>query len=281
MINSGTGTTTFSRVSVFPSAGLPFRYALKIAKVSGATSGDYFLQRIENVQNTQGQVTYSLYAYANASTTLTVYARQNFGSGGSPSGDVDTTVGTITIPSGSTLNRYSVTATLPTIAGKTIGTSTDGYVEFFVNIANSNNSETVVTGVQVEEGSVATPFQRNGANLQAELAACQRYFYSATTSDLNSGIGYAASAVYFSMKFPVEMRATPIYSGNSGSAVISDNYVANFSTGTATIQGDIQLDNRSIRFGLGGFSGLTTARMYVGLPLSMGGSWRASFSAEL
>jgi hypothetical protein len=71
---------------------------------------------------------------------------------------------------------------------------------------------TKVTGVQLEVGTVATPFEHRSYG--QELALCQRYFYKKVAGDIrmfssNDGTPYRQSYFYF----PVEMRATPSASG--------------------------------------------------------------------
>jgi hypothetical protein len=63
-----------------------------------------------------------------------------------------------------------------------------------------------ITGVQLEVGDTATPFENRGFG--QELALCQRYYHVA-----GSGVGGMtnSNAGYFSLNYlyPVEMRATP------------------------------------------------------------------------
>ena len=71
-----------------------------------------------------------------------------------------------------------------------------------------------VTGAMLELGSVATPFHRNASSIEAELAACQRYYAKMTTSEagvgLFSGFAYSTTSALVTLQLPVAMRATPV-----------------------------------------------------------------------
>ena len=76
-----------------------------------------------------------------------------------------------------------------------------------VSVVGTLNATFYVTGVQLEPGSVATPFERRP--ISEVLAQCQRYFYSATNG---YGGAYATGAGAFrtgTVSFPTQMRATP------------------------------------------------------------------------
>ena len=61
-----------------------------------------------------------------------------------------------------------------------------------------------ITGVQMEIGSTATDFEHRSYG--TELALCQRYYF---TVPRTYGIASSATAMFTSVAFPVEMRATP------------------------------------------------------------------------
>ena len=118
-----------------------------------------------------------------------------------------------------------------------------------------------MTGVQVEVGEVATPFEHR--SFGDELRRCQRYFQKSWPYDdavgtatsrgykLFSGTGDGNSFIFGTTTFPVEMRATPTSTlyrtdGNQGgwnlarngySATNGGTYVV--SASAATMYGDL------------------------------------------
>jgi hypothetical protein len=85
-------------------------------------------------------------------------------------------------------------------------------------VTNTNGATFYITGVQLEAGSVATPFERR--DYGRELMMCQRYYTNAFSG--NQGALYATTAATFKFKFPVTMRTAPTMSLSSGTSVTLD-----------------------------------------------------------
>ena len=81
-----------------------------------------------------------------------------------------------------------------------------------VNIADSTDNNFYITGVQLEVGEQATPFEHR--SFGEELALCQRYFQSHLVP---KSVGVFHSTVEFlsNVYFPTTMRATPTFTANS------------------------------------------------------------------
>ena len=81
------------------------------------------------------------------------------------------------------------------------------------NILPNTSAALYITGVKLEVGNVATPF--NHPSLAKSMADCQRYYFTNIVSLLvYGGAGGAQGQTLF---FPVSMRATPTMNSSGGS----------------------------------------------------------------
>lgn len=85
------------------------------------------------------------------------------------------------------------------------------------NVAGTINNYWQITGVQLEIGSVASPF--NFKSYDQELAECQRYYYlhaSGATKTVGPGWYWSSAIISTVVQFPTTMRATPVADFSSG-----------------------------------------------------------------
>jgi hypothetical protein len=212
-----------------------------VTSVAGAGNISQLFQRVEDVRTFAGkQVTVSFWAKVDATKNISIELIQYFGTGGSPSAEV-TSIGVTKVSVGTSWQKVTVTTTLPSISGKTLGT--DGNHQTALNIyfdAGSDfNARTDSLGqqsgtfdiaqVQLEPGAAATPFEQR--SIGTELALCQRYFCKSYGIDVTPGsvsfnLGNpnslsAANLAWIAcnVSFPVTMRTNPsvsIYRPSTG-----------------------------------------------------------------
>lgn len=200
-----------------------------VSSSAGAGNNAIFIQKIEGVRTLAGQTaTLSFYAKADAAKNIVVEFVQNFGTGGSPSAEVNA-IGVATLALTTTFQEFTVTAAIPSIAGKTIGTDGNDTLSVFVWFdAGSNfNARTNSLGqqsgtfdiaqVQLEAGSVATPFERRPVGV--ELALCQRYFQRYGNASFRTSAASGGLDMRLSHNYNTVMRATASVSLSSGSTV--------------------------------------------------------------
>lgn len=206
-------------------------HGARLVTAAQAAAGDYayFYQKIESVRTLSGKsVTVSFWAKTVTGTPkISVELEQNFGTVGSPSATVATNVGVVTVSAAWT--RYSVTVSLPAITGKTLGTNGDDHLRLnlwtsagttYASRTNSMGLQATtidIWGVQVEEGSVVTPFEveEYGQNLRR----CQRYYVrlhnNGSGGIIGTGVNSSTTVANILVPLPVTLRRPPVASSNA------------------------------------------------------------------
>ena len=241
---------------------------LQFVTASQSAASDFAKVRqwIEDVRTfANSTVTVSFWAKATSGTPkVAVELNQSFGTGGSPSAEVNIYGGQVTLST--SWARYSVTVAVPSISGKTIGTTANTSslgIDFWTSSGSTYNARSGSLGiqnntfhfwgVQVERGSVATPFEQRP--IQQELALCQRYYEQVGPITSTSYAKWVSGEAFMHIPFKVTKRASPtmaLVSGSwtsynvasgfaSGTPVVSDTNVNGFNIKTHTASSEMQL----------------------------------------
>jgi len=210
---------TMSRVSL--GSTYQQQYAMRLQRDSGNTS-------TQEVRLSQSIETAESIRFAGRTVTLSFYARKgaNYSAASNAFNAIlysgtgtdqnllisgftgVATVGSVTATLTDTFQRFTATGTVS-------GSATQlGLVLTYTPVGTAGAADYVeIVDVQLEAGSVATPFKRNAPSIQAELAACQRYYvrYDNTGDNGVHGVGLApaTNGAYIQIHLPTEMRVSP------------------------------------------------------------------------
>jgi hypothetical protein len=282
---------TISRQVTNDTTNLPnVQYCMRFQRNSGSTN-------TTNVSTTNNFETINSIPFVGKTVTWSFYARKgaNFSGGSSQitaalitgtGTDQNYNSGTYTgaqfpVLSYPTLTtgwqRFTYTATLSTAM-----TEMALYFDFNTPSGTAGAADYFeVTGVQIDIGSVALPFRTNGATIQGELAACQRYYYRQTPSTSYGWVGYGVASGTtggaIGTTFPVQMRTTPSaveYSTLSVSDASSAVAVTSLTLDTSVASANVGVCN----FGVA--SGLTAYRPYY-LRQNANNAGYLAYTAEL
>ena len=263
------GNATWTRQS----SGLTgFQYSLRAQRNSGDTSTQYVgvwqaIETINSIPYAGKTVTVSFYAKAGANYSATSgNLLFNLVTGtGTDEPPYNFTGATVAIAQNASLTtswqRFTFTGTLPTNTNE-ISLQFVGYPS---GTAGANDWYEL-TGIQLEQGSAATPFSRAGGSIGGELALCQRYYYrvnetGATNRAITNGLYYTSTNVAGIVPLPVTMRVSPTIDQSTGTdyyGFVRNGAIDGFSSFTldATGKNSVSVYNNTDVSGTVGQAGL-------------------------
>tara|TARA_A100001035_G_scaffold274270_1_gene265996 strand:+ start:234 stop:1589 length:1356 start_codon:yes stop_codon:yes gene_type:complete len=190
-----------------------FKYFMRHACTVG-NNYNSIQHRIEGVGTVpEGKATLSFYAKGTnpAGGSLMAGYIQNFGTGGMASSNNQPAEVNFTVTA--SWQRFTIELTVDSISGKTLGTDNNDFFQIFIGQPGDDTSTDAwtldITGVQLETGSVATPFEHRSYG--DELIRCQRYYIRYDNDTTSMGInapGYynTGTYTYHNVYFLTSMR---------------------------------------------------------------------------
>ena len=172
-------------------------------------------QRVENVEVLAGRtVTLSFWAKGTNPTGGYFHSSwiQDFGPGGSASVETLMDDRIVLTPN---WKKYTITTTVPSIAGKTYQYGSFTWVDVLRQPYTDSGTDgwtADIASVQLEFGAVATPLEYRSYG--EELALCQRYFYA--TPIMGAGVYNTDTQFFCTPNPPVTFRTTPSITTKSG-----------------------------------------------------------------
>lgn len=194
-----------------------------VASSAGAANYAQLIQRIEGVRTLAGQTAMlSFYAKADASKNIAVEFSRLYGTGGSPSA-TDIGIGAQLVPLTTAWKQFKIPVTIPSIAGKTLGTNGDDWLglNFWLDAGSNYSARAASLGqqsgtfdiarVKLEAGADATPDAPRP--LALELLLCQRFYevvhFPSESRTAASILWGNATPCAISAQFKAAKRATP------------------------------------------------------------------------
>ena len=145
--------------------------------------------------------------------------------------------------------QYGTNHTDNSVSNNTWFTLSNSYFpDYAQSFLNTDNATFDVTGVQLEVGSKATPFEHRSYG--DELQRCLRYFYKpdceGDARQKMMGISYGANAYYIPFEFPVPMRVGPSIPTEGGGNWRSRTNNVNYFDVTWTTHGTATTTNQML-----------------------------------
>jgi ribosomal protein L27 len=193
------------------STDVPANEGFTYSTAQQASSGNNILRHvIEDSQRLLGNNTFTLSFWVKGSTSGTGYVDVN-----------DTQEQSYSI----TTSWQRITKTFTAVTGNANYGSDNDYIDWKTGVT----ATIYITGVQLEVGDVATPFEHR--SYREEYLDCLRYYWQVTKSVAYENVinvaAYSTTAAYGTLYYPTPMRASPSFLKSTNSDFVATGYAAN------------------------------------------------------